>query len=74
MDITDEMLQAAVRKATEAGIFRRNCNPVEWTINMQIMQTILQAALDARNGETDKPVVLPRLLMKDHPSHIRKRR
>jgi hypothetical protein len=63
MDITDEMLQAAVRKATEAGIFRRHCSSAELEINMQIMQSILQAAFNLRDDTIRERAALPCLLM-----------
>jgi hypothetical protein len=73
MNITDEMLEAAVRKATEAGVFRRHCNADERTINIQIMQSILQAALALHDGDTSAPTALPRLLMKGPATGARKR-
>ncbi len=73
MDITDEMLEAAVRKATEAGVFRRHCNADERTLNMQIMQSILQAALALRDSGASESVALPRLLVKGPVTGARKR-
>ncbi len=45
MDITDEMLRAAVRKAVEAGLLPRNACRDEANESKEIMRLIVQAAL-----------------------------
>lgn len=47
MDITDEMLQAAVRKAIEAGLLPRNACRENANENKEMMRLIVQAALSA---------------------------
>jgi hypothetical protein len=45
MLITDQMLQAGVRKATELAILPRHSIPEDIATNQELMQEILQAAL-----------------------------
>lgn len=45
MDITDEMLQAAVRKAIEAGLLPRNARRDDARGSKELMRLIVQAAL-----------------------------
>lgn len=58
MQITPAMLEAAIRKATEAGLFPRRSSASELAANREIMYSILQAVLDAAHNETmDAPFV-----------------
>jgi len=45
--ITNEMLQAAMRKAVEAGLLPRNAYRENMTDNEELIRFILKAALDA---------------------------
>lgn len=46
MEINNEMLQAAIRKAVEAGLLPRHASPEEMRINRDLMRVVLQAAMD----------------------------
>lgn len=50
MDVTTEMLQAAMRKAAEAGLLPRHARNEEMLINQDLIRIVLQAALDAAPG------------------------
>jgi hypothetical protein len=52
MEITDEMLQAAVRKAVEAGLLPRNACRDDVIASKEIMRPIVQAILAANPHET----------------------
>jgi hypothetical protein len=52
MNVTDEMLQAAMRKAIEAGLLPRRACPQELEINQQLLLLVVQAALNALSAET----------------------
>jgi hypothetical protein len=45
--ITNEMLQAAMKKAVEAGLLPRNAYRENMTDNQELIRFILKAALDA---------------------------
>lgn len=45
MKVTDAMLDAALRKATEAGLFPRHCSSDEMQVNREVMYGILSAAM-----------------------------
>ena len=47
MDITEDMLQAAVRKAIEAGLLPRNACRDDASGSKELMRLIVQAALSA---------------------------
>lgn len=46
MEITQEMLEAAVKKAIEAGILPRRSCPEDIETNVEIMLQILEAAFE----------------------------
>ncbi|GAB3549397.1 hypothetical protein GCM10027343_31070 [Noviherbaspirillum agri] len=46
MKITNEMLQAAMKKAVEAGLLPRNAYRENMTDNQELIRFILKAALD----------------------------
>jgi hypothetical protein len=52
MEITEFMLDAAMRKATEAGLFFRHGTLYEIAINREIMRSILQAVANAAIAES----------------------
>ena len=61
MEITNVMLEAAIKRATEAGLFPRHASAFDMTINLEIMRTVLNAALDAARPPEitqDVPVVI----------------
>lgn len=43
--VTEAMLDAALRKATEAGLFPRHCSTSEMQANREVMYGILTAAM-----------------------------
>lgn len=45
MKVTEAMLDAALRKATEAGLFPRHCSSYEMQVNREVMFGILSAAM-----------------------------
>ena len=47
MDITKDMLQAATRKAVEAGLLPRRVYAEDIATNAEIMHDILEAALES---------------------------
>ncbi|HEV2610151.1 MAG TPA: hypothetical protein VGU61_07775 [Noviherbaspirillum sp.] len=47
MDITKDMLQAATRKAVEAGLLPRRVYVEDIATNAEIMRDILEAALES---------------------------
>jgi hypothetical protein len=47
MEITECMLDAALRKATEAGLFARRSSAHEVQANREVMRLILHAAAEA---------------------------
>lgn len=53
MEITESMLQAAVRKATEAGLLSRRCTADEAERNRAVMRAILKAALELAEAEAE---------------------
>lgn len=59
MEITSAMVRAAITKATEAGLLPRNCSTCDLKNSVEVMQTILQAALDTRSLEAGKSMPLP---------------
>lgn len=48
MIITEEMLQAAIKKAVELDILPRRSHPEDLATNTEIMQEILCAALESQ--------------------------
>ena len=54
MNITEDMLQAATRKAVEAGLLPRRMYVEDIATNAEIMHDILEAALEsATKGDKD---------------------
>lgn len=47
MNITNEMLQAAMKKAVEAGLLPRNAYRENMSANQEVIRFILKAALEA---------------------------
>lgn len=45
MNVTEVMLDAALRRATEAGLFPRHCSSYEMQVNREVMYGILSAAM-----------------------------
>lgn len=56
MKITTEMIDAAMKKATEAGLLPRHARHEEVSINRELMRMVLTAALESRHDH-GKPVV-----------------
>jgi hypothetical protein len=56
MDISERMLNAALQKATDAGLFPRRCNAYEQAANREIIRSILRAAMDEASSES-RPAV-----------------
>lgn len=64
MNITNEMLQAAMKKAVEAGLLPRNAYRENMQANQELIRFILEAALDVapsgkktgRRGRSDGAV------------------
>jgi hypothetical protein len=55
MQVSDQMIQAAVSKAMELGVLPRKSLPDDIATNSEIMAAILQAAVDAQSKTGDKP-------------------
>lgn len=55
MDVTTEMVQAAMRKAAEAGLLPRHARNEEMLINQELMRIVLQAALEAAPAHRTVP-------------------
>lgn len=57
MDVSDDMLQAAMKKAVEAGLLPRHASHEETRINRDLIRVVLQAGVDAaartRRGPLD---------------------
>lgn len=47
MQITDEMVQAAVKKAVEQGLIPKHCDTETYLKNYNAIKAVLQSALDA---------------------------
>jgi hypothetical protein len=60
MEITEFMLDAALRKATEAGLFSRHGTPYDNALNREIMRSILQAVAAAAQAERAEERALER--------------
>jgi len=61
MTVTEAMLDAALRKATEAGLFPRHCSADELAANREVMRGILFAAMnDTALSFMENTVVEPR--------------
>lgn len=58
MDITKDMLQAATRKAVEAGLLPRRVYAEDIATNAEIMRDILEAALE-NAGKNDSDLCGP---------------
>lgn len=56
MDITDTMLQAAVRKAVEAGLLPRRACREDAKESRELMRLVVQAALGALHDEPHQAV------------------
>lgn len=56
MKVTNEMLDAAVKKATEAGLLPRHARKEDMFINQELIRVVLQAALDV---PLDVPSMVP---------------
>jgi hypothetical protein len=52
MNVSAPMLNAALQKATEAGLFPRRCTPYEMAVNREIIRSILEAALEEALSES----------------------
>lgn len=50
--IPGDVLDIAILKATQAGLFPRHCSPDDHLENRQIMEAILLAALDISGGNS----------------------
>ncbi|RJF98986.1 hypothetical protein [Noviherbaspirillum saxi] len=50
MNITMQMIDAAVKKATEAGLLPRHARQEDLHINQELMRIVLQSALEAAPG------------------------
>ena len=61
MEITQEMLDAAVKKAVEAGILPRRSCPEDIETNSEIMLQILEAAFEHLPFPlaAEKPIYVP---------------
>jgi hypothetical protein len=46
MNVTEEMLDAAMKKAVEAGLLPRHACREDMSVNQELIRYILQAALD----------------------------
>lgn len=46
MKVTNEMIEAAMKKATEAGLLPRHACKEEVSINRELIRIVVQAALD----------------------------
>ncbi|WP_151634589.1 hypothetical protein [Noviherbaspirillum aerium] len=56
MKITTEMIDAAMRKATEAGLLPRHARREDVSINRELIRMVLLAALES-NRKSGKPAV-----------------
>jgi hypothetical protein len=56
MKITNEMLEAAMKKAVEAGLLPRHSRREDISINQELIRIVLQAALDASAAPATAPV------------------
>jgi hypothetical protein len=56
MKVTTEMLQAATRKAIEAGLLPRHPDSNELAVNQELLRMVLQAALSAASVEIQRPL------------------
>jgi hypothetical protein len=59
MDVTYEMLQAAMRKAAEAGLLPRHARSEDARINQELVRAVVQAALDASPGRSASQAAQP---------------
>lgn len=59
MKVTNEMLDAAVKKATEAGLLPRHARKEDMSINQELIRIVLQAALDVPLDAPSKVPVRP---------------
>lgn len=50
MKVTNEMLEAAMKKAVEAGLLPRHACNEDVSINQELIRIVLQAALDTSHG------------------------
>ncbi len=55
MRITESILDAAIRRATEAGLFSRRSTSSEMQANREIMRSILDAATAADTADAALP-------------------
>ena len=62
MEITEATLDAAIRTATEAGLFARRRTPVEMAVDREVMRAILSAAFEAAEQERMEPWREPHFL------------
>ena len=58
MNVTEEMLEAAMKKAVEAGLLPRHACRDDLAVNQELVRYILQAALDtvSNTGPVRKPL------------------
>ncbi|MGH8807733.1 MAG: hypothetical protein ACREX0_07640 [Noviherbaspirillum sp.] len=54
MNVTTEMLQAATKKAIEAGLLPRHARADELVVNQELLRLVLQAALNTVSDEADR--------------------
>ncbi len=61
MNVSTEMLQAAMKKASEAGLLPRHMRDEEVLMNQDLVRAVVQAALDAALVERNRrlPVAAP---------------
>jgi hypothetical protein len=52
MKISEAMLDAAIRKAAEVGLFPRHLTDVDRAISRDLMRVVIEAALQASDDET----------------------
>lgn len=55
MRITESIIDVAVRKATEAGLFSRHCTSSEMQANREIVRSILDAVAAADTTDAAMP-------------------
>ena len=55
MNVTNDMLKAAIEKAIEAGLLPKYARRPESVAEREVMKLVLQAALDAKPSPTQTP-------------------
>jgi hypothetical protein len=69
VEISEATLDAAIRKATEAGLFARRRTAAEMAADRELMRGILSAAFEAADQEFMETWPMPRHVsaVPDHP-------